>query len=659
MNFAPLNALPLNVQASTSAVGESGPGEGANELVSFAQSSVWSIRCVVGAVDLSARLTGTVKITVEEGAARVAEFDLIPLESSVSPLAWLGRSVQLYSSQTNAAGSQIEVLRFSGKVASPDWDPRLGILSLTCSDTLKSTLESMEITDIDATVGGYWLEEISGEIESHYDYAQQRMESLPASLDMGVDGALRKTLWQAKSIPDYRFEEGSIIDSSVGIDLMSVDSLYNQVVATVEYRHIRLRQREHTFNWGHPRGSFCGWRLKTSDLPTASMISDALTGTGWSVQKLSYTALPNSAPMADLCPGTEGAWINRYTSDPFVLTESSVVVKRIGQTVTETYTLTVQSSESMAAIGTQVLRESYSAETEFDTDAWEAMDESEDSSDYADVTIPRVTSTSWGDLDENGDRVLDMDESNLRLEILRTAYALSATKILSTHRATRATFSVPVPATGLDVVHTIFASANGCQTQGKVAALTFTWDMDSGEDSVEISLAISAGYGGSTGKYVQPAIPQITGLPTFATSTTLATQLADESSSESDYNDSLDGYSGNYASVVYGTKTSSVSTTTSDGSTTTKSSSSESATNSFGHTTTTATSEDGSGNKTVTTTTEESAAMSGSGGGTFSRRFQVTTPDIDSAYTDEMTPENAAGFEVAPPVDLLTLEATP
>ena len=655
INGFPLNSAPLNSGAAST----SGGGEDTTVLIAIPAAAAWSLRCVIGGVDLSARLTGTVKVTAEEGAARVAEIQLIPLDSTVMPLNWLGRQVELYSAQHNPDGSNVETRRFFGKVASPDWDPRLGVLSLTCSDTLKSTLETMALADIDTLVGGYWLEEISGEIESRYDYAQQRMESVPAALDMGVDGQLRLTAWETKASPDFRFDDSSIIDSSLGVDLMSLDSLYNQVIVTAEYRHVRLRQREHTFNWGHPLGSFCAWRQKTSDLPTASMITDAIEGTGGALQKLTYMSLPASAPMADLCPGTEGAWINNYTSDPFVLTMSSVMVRRIGQTITETYTLTIQSSASMSAVGSQVLRETYSAETEFDTSAWEAADESADASSYTDGTIPRVKDTSWGHLDSVGDRILDKDDTALRTKLLQAAYALSSTKILATHRGTRVRFAVPVPAVALDVTHTAYAKANGCAAQGKIASLAFTWSIDTGEDEVEVALAISAGYGGTTDVFTQPSIPEVTDLPAFAKGTALHNQIADQGTSSESYNDALDGYSGNYTSVIKGTKTITTSTTSSDGSTTTKSESSDSDTDSFGHTSTTTTTEDGQGNKTVTTTKEESATMSSSGGGTFSRRFQATSLDIDAAYTDEMKPTTAATFEVAPPVDLLTLEAIP
>lgn len=682
INSAPINAGPTTTDSGTDpgtpGGGEPGtPGGGTQPVYDFEPGPVitpgggqpvgvgpvarWSLRVVVRGVDLSARLVGTCTVSADESAARVAELSLVPLEAQVQPLQWLGAPIQIYSVHELGDGRTVEVQRFGGVVASPDWNPRAGVLNLTASDTLKARLEAMDVAAIDQLVGGDWLEAISGEIESHWTYAQQRLETVPAALDMAVDGTLRVTPWQPNPTPAYNFGPDAVIDDSLEIDLLSIESLFNRVILTVEYRYQRLRQRSHSFSWSHPAGGFCQWIRKTTDLPTVSMVTEAVNGSGWKLLgQVGGTNLPASDLMQNLCPeGGEGSWVNNYTSDPFLLGMNATLIRRVGQPVTETYEITVECPASVAALGEQILRDNLSAETEFDIGPWEAMDASANAEDYKAGTIPPLGSTDWGTREEGGDRILDKDEASLRAGLLRTAYAQAAVKIIGSHRATRATFRTPVPSSDLDLVHTISASANGCTAAGKVAALAFSWDLDTGEDIVEISLAISAGYGTTTTPYVQTPRPAISGLPSYSTATALHTQLHDpDNTGPQVYDEDLDGYSGNYSAVIHGTKTveSTVQGSGSDapaGTTTTEQ------TNTWGSKETTTTTTDDKGNTVTTTSRQESAAMSTSGGDGFARRFKAKSPDIDAAYTDELKPSTSARFEVATRGDVLTLEATP
>lgn len=690
LNSAPLNGAPTTTDSGTGTNpgtpggGDTGggttpgtPGGGTQPVYDFEPGPVitpgagqpvgvgpvarWSLRVVVRGVDLSARLVGTCTVSADESSARVAELSLVPLEAQVQPLQWLGAPIQIYSVHELGDGRTVEVKRFGGVVASPDWDPRAGVLNLTASDTLKSRLEAMTVTAIDQLVGGDWLEEISGEIESHWTYAQQRLETVPAALDMSVDGTLRVTPWQPSATPAYRFGPDAVIDDSLQIDLMSIESLFNRVILTVEYRYQRLRERTHSFSWSHPSGGFCQWIRKTTDLPTVSMVTEAVDGSGWKLLgRVGGTMLPASNSMQNLCPGGgAGAWINNYTGDPFLLGATATVVRRVGQPVTETYEIIVECPASVEALGEQILRDNLSAESEFDVGPWEAMDAAANAEDYKAGTIPPLGATGWGTQEKGGDRILNKDDEALRAGLLRTAYAQAATKIIGSHRATRATFRTPVPSSDLDLVHTVSATANGCTAAGKVAALAFSWDLDTGEDIVEISLAISAGYGSTTTPYAQTPRPAITGLPGYPTGTGLQTQLHDPSNTGAQaYNEKLDGYSGNYSSVIYGSTTVESTVQGSNG-TNSAGTTTSSKTNAWGSETTTTTTTDANGNTVTTTSRQESAAMSVSGGDGFPRRFQVTTPDIAAAFTDELKPKTSGRFEVATRGDVLTLEAIP
>lgn len=609
INGAPINALPINGLAAADQPTPTDPTAptipitpppspvepASTEPVEFPSASGWRLRVLINGVDLTERLTGSVKVTAEESAARLAELSLIPLETEVEPLTWMGRDVQISSIHVEDE-TETEIKRFGGKVSSPAWDTNAMVLSLTCSDRYKETLEAMETSQIDSLVGGSYMVEIGGDIESHYDYARQRLETVPAGLDMSVNGDLRLTAWQATSTPHFLFDADAVIDDTLGVDLMSVDDLYNRVIVTASYRFSRLRQRAHTFRWSHPDGDFCTWRINASDLPTVSMVTEALTGAGWHILgELQRRELPPSGSLPDLCPGAQGGWINNFTADPFLLGAEATVIRRIAQTITQTYTVTVQCPDSIAAYGEQIMRQSYSAETEYDASEWEAMDPDKVNPDY-----PALDDDSFGTVDAVGDRVLDKSDDTLRQNLLYTAYCLASTAIKSSHRATRINFESPIPPVDLDVIHTARVEASGCIAQGKVFSLAFSWDIESGRDTVAISLAVSAGYGSGDEDFSVPPSPDVKDLPgTGETDTVLATQLAQLGDTEANYQEDLDGYSGN-------------------------------------------------------------AGMFGNGAySIFPRRFQITTPDIAAAYTDEQTPSADVPYNVSTPDDALTLENEP
>jgi hypothetical protein len=591
INGAPINGAALDIETSAPLPT---PEPSQTQTIYYPEASGWRLMVMINGVDLSARLVGRVSVKVEESAARLAELALIPLETIVEPLTWTGRNIEIYSVSLEGETETITP-RFAGKVASPAWNANEMVLSLTCSDRYKETLEGMGLEAIDSLVGGTWRSEIHGDVESHYEYARQRLESVPGALDMGVDGELRLTAWRATDVPHFYFGPDSVLDDTVSIDLMSTDDLYNRVIITTEYRYTRLRQRNHGYVWEHPDRNFCQWRAHTaSDLPNVSMVTEALTGAGWALSKARWSPLPPSGSLKDLCPPAEGGWINPFTADPHILGFNAEVFRRIGQTVTETLSINVQCSDSIAAFGEQILRESYSAETEYDPGDWEDMQPVTITSDSIGTDPDSV-----GRTDAAGDLVIDVTDLDVRGAVIRNAYDLASTTIKASHRATRVNFETLIPPEPLDVIHTARIEASGCTAQGKIFSLNFVWDMDTGQDTVSVALAISAGYGQGAPAFTLPDLADVANLPTVGAKVTeLATQLAVMGNTEKDHDEDLDGYSGN--------------------------------TGGFG------------------------GALS-----IFPQQFQITTPEIDPAFTDEMKPTAEMTYEVITPGDPLVMDNEP
>ena len=172
-NGSPLNALPLNGLAR--AVAASVP-------IVKVVAARWKLVVVVGGVDLSARLTGTVTVDRERGAAGVAELVLQLLPGPVVPSDWIGRTVTIVYASA-AQGVTTLSLRFTGRIVKTDWDTLNRMLSCQCSDQLQQRVEAMEVAAIDALTGGFWSPDVFEAVDgrSRWDYALERMGTFLAS----------------------------------------------------------------------------------------------------------------------------------------------------------------------------------------------------------------------------------------------------------------------------------------------------------------------------------------------------------------------------------------------------------------------------------------------------------------------------------------------
>lgn len=366
LNGSPLNSAPLNSldgASQHSVIIIVGPGQTPPEpqpgetLVPSASSYVWALRVLVGGVDLTAQLTGTVTVDREEGAAGIAGFDLfIAPGVAVVPTDWIGRAVTLDYISTSA-GETTETRRFTGQISSPTWNPITRLLSCECSDQLQYRVEAMSIAAIDALVGGLWspdlYEPTAG--RSHWDYALERMSTRTASLDCSPTGALRVTSWYSAA-PHYVYGPGTTLYQSVDVELPDLGSITNRVEIEVSYRYPRLNELKSTYSWAHPHGGFCQWRKWSTELPDTAMIEGAITDGGMvMVGQVGGFRLPLSAP--DPC-GDGNPWIN-YFEDLWL----SVVVsgaRRWTQAVTESYTLTLTTEEGEAEASQRISRDSAS-----------------------------------------------------------------------------------------------------------------------------------------------------------------------------------------------------------------------------------------------------------------------------------------------------------
>ncbi|MFZ3185853.1 MAG: hypothetical protein WA173_17125, partial [Pseudomonas sp.] len=291
LNGSPLNSVPLNGLA-----GIATPPTPIARGLAFR----WRLRVLVGGGDVSARLTGRVAADRERAAAGVASLVLQLPAGPVVPADWVGRPVAIYYLST-ALGVTTEALCYSGRIVKTEWNVLLRQLSCQCGDQLQQRGEALPIEQIDMlTAGSFWsadvFEPVAG--RSRWDYLQERMSSIPASLDSATDGTLRVSSWYAGP-PDFEFGPNTTIYDSLSVSYADLTSLTNTVEIEASYRFSRLWQWDITYGWSHPGRAgldgiqgFCVWRHTTTELPTVDMIEGAAANGGATILSANYSYLP-------------------------------------------------------------------------------------------------------------------------------------------------------------------------------------------------------------------------------------------------------------------------------------------------------------------------------------------------------------------------------
>ena len=526
LNAAPLNSAPLNSVGSATQE---------PVYVVRGQAYTWRLRLVVGGVDVTAQLTGTVEVDREEGAAAVGSFDLHLAQGPVVPSDWVGRSVALDYLST-AAGETAEARRLTGRISSTTWNPIRRILSCECSDQLQQRVEGMAIADLDALIGGYWSADVFEPIEgrSHWDYALERLETLPASLDCSVTGELRVTSWFATDAA-FSFGPGTTLYESVSVDLAPLGNITNRVEIEFAYRYPRLWQLNEEYSWTHPETTglggiqgFCAWRTWSTELPTTDMIESAIEDGGRTlVGTVTGTKLPLS--MANPC-GDGNAWVNTF--DNLWLIASVSGATRWAQTVTENYKLTLATPEGEVAATQIIQRAAYTLSIEDDrADDWSRDPITDGETGSQDLAAPARRDAA-----------------------LEVALRSAQTEIIAAHRQTTLSWQVPTSlALGIDLVHTLELNDQGARGTGKCRRIVDSFDLGAGLATTTLSIAVMRGSGTSDALGLPAApdtsLPPFEAIPEFqALPTQLGGRLNDPYTGQPipPYDDEIDGFSGNY-----------------------------------------------------------------------------------------------------------------
>ena len=497
-------------------------------------ATIWQAVVVVDGVDMSESITGGISVEAEESAARIASFSMRPPSGTVSAGDWLGVSVSIDYKTLNSSGIVLTQDRiFTGVVDQAIYDPTIELTRFDCTDDMQNKFESMTQAAIDALItGSRWSEAVFGEYQDGWLYLENLLESAPQAFDYNADGVTGTLAnWAAKSIADFSFDTGSIFTDSINYSLAPRRELFNETTITYDYRFRRLKHREHDFSWSFavsiPFWTFCTYYADAHEMPTREMVISAASGAGWKVQTpFQFGVPPESGVMCG------GVWIISDELRQTLITAASwTAIKRWTQEVTETYTLTVNSPQSKAWLGTVAMDEVASNQTETDSEVWD---------EGIDTPIGART-------DSQNDLVFDKVDRTVSDNDMETLIARARTEILSLHRGNWVEGIVELTPTN-ERYHTVDLDGGNVRGKGKVTRLIHEMNSDTGAAVTHIRVAVSlnGGLGADVDSTIEaPAAPDTDPATAAPTSTTsLPTYIGGKTGSAT-YDPDWTGFMGN------------------------------------------------------------------------------------------------------------------
>lgn len=455
----------------------------------------WAAYIRLGGSDITDNITGQIRVEGEESTSRIAEFSFDPLAGTYNLTDWVGKSVQIFYEVRVPSGHTSRVLLFTGVVDVPEYDPVTQLVHISATDNLQGRFEQATNELITEEIGGYWSRHIFNEDSRGWEYFQERMSTQAYSYDLDVNGAGHKTPWSSPSAARFTFTEDDINDESITLAYANRRDILNTVNISIDFRYQRLRSRELYARW-HYGGSWCEFLVNPWILPTKEMLQSGVESTGWALRAISFTDIPSAGYF--YCGGSSPTYWSpgAYGDDEsqtrkFAIGVDAHIQKRWAQTVTETYSIKVLNDESVTYFGVISEQEDYGIEAEQDVSDWEQRDEYLSTS-----SMPITISAAGPSPTESGDDIIDADEAvveNGRAEMENaqlTAIAKARTAIKKSHRRNYVGFST-VLAPRIERYHTIQINTALVSAKGKVYSVVHTMDVDSGEATTNVTLALS------------------------------------------------------------------------------------------------------------------------------------------------------------------------
>lgn len=467
-------------------------------------------------------ITGDISVTRKENNAALAEFTVRPGSGSFNATADQGKTVTIDAIQ-GADRTRI----YTGIIDIPEVDVLREQVTYRCTDRRKEQINN-QLTSAKSSIG-YYSTTIFGEAEDTYAEVQDRLTTVPKALDFDAYGNYRITDLAAKSSADYTLGDSDIYSRTVNLEVTSRARIINKVDIQFEYRFPKLYHWETFFSWTHPGNSqFClvladgytltskelvrqavaaaGWPIRGdinfTDTPAAGWYRCSTSGSdplvAWSPVTLTGTPTaatnPDGSTQVDAAGNTVYNMSNTTFTDMnqvFCLGASWTAAQRWAQTISESYSMTVQAPQSQTKFGSVTRTNRYGLESTFDTGPWEEY--SRDDGAYA------------------GSQVIDQDVNRQEMRnAVETALNVAKTTILASHRDNRVSFQRSLWPE-IDLTDTVELDTTELDVIGKVSEIQHTFNASTAEATTALVLSFSQAEGSASDSTLSvPSAPTYT-----------------------------------------------------------------------------------------------------------------------------------------------------
>lgn len=451
-------------------------------------AATWSAVVTIDDVDVSTQLGGDILVEAEEGAARIAELTLrLSPGTTVSLPAWTGKSITIDVVDYSTGVARWPMRLFTGVIDTPALDPAARTILLRCTDDLQGRCDAMSQSALAALVGGYNSPAVFDVAATGWTMAQDRLSTIPASLDISPEGVLRLTPWSAKLSPDLTFTDVRLGDQSLSVSVANRASLVNSVLIDFSYRFPRVKAEGYRVGYtAVEMTGFSTFITAGRSFMQRAQVEAAIAAAGGHIESIAYTPLPT-----DIIAVGAGYWSPGPYDATLCMAFTALVSFDYAQTIEEQHLVTVSNALSIAAVGAQ--RETINgalegvypdlSATETTISRFKEKSSSIPPTDVAPVNEEKTTSSEVT-LTADSDRAA----ANAALE---TLIAIAKTRIAASHRANEVSATVPlIPA--IDVDKTIRVDADGVLATGKCRRVIHRLSIDSGAATSEFSIALSA-----------------------------------------------------------------------------------------------------------------------------------------------------------------------
>lgn len=511
----------------------------------------WHITILVDGIDVSARITGSINITAEQGAARISSFIMKPLAGIIDAQEWVKKPVKINYETFIGSVLQTNHRRFTGIVNLATYDPATRLITFECSDDLQGSLEALNFSDIDAVIGGLYSPAIFNETDNGWEYAQQRLESQSESYDKDHDGSGRKWPWLAKVSPDITLIENSIVDGSLTLTQNTSRDIINKVTVNLDYRYSRRWQRELKIIWNYNR-TFEQYLILSSDLPNRDMFMNSINSSWW-IKRATFTKLPASGEVWT-SNGPVGWFISDELREQLIFGANATIAKRWLQDLTEQFSIVVKNDASIARFGVIDTVNKYAVDSEPENE-FEAESKGTVKTLGVSATSNTYVSTDYqdpvaGSIAIDSDFYADQASRATFNDAVKTAIAIAKTDILKSHHQNEVSAQILIDPE-IDLGKTLFVNVAEIQAQGTVGRYVETFNLNEGSALCVVSINVYAPNvpGQNDDAVAVPVLPDTAPISDGSNSLSLDTHLGGNNvmiALDEDWR----GFIGNYAGIT-------------------------------------------------------------------------------------------------------------